>query len=136
MSNAQKNYLKKWAVALGVIFGIVLMILCFVLGNPWDLIVTAIFCLGGLALIVVMVAEIIGSTIWHWRLMGECKTEWEEEMLAYWWRFMNYCGGDWEGLIPRMIEEDTDEELGIERKYQMELFERFKAVKAPRILKW
>lgn len=135
MSNAQKNYLKKWALALGIIFGIALMIACLVIGNPWDMIASAIVCLGGLALIAVLMAEIIGYMVWHWRLMGECKTEWEEQMLAYWWRFMGYWCGNWEELIPRIIEEDTDEELGIERKQQMELFERFKAVKAPRVVK-
>jgi hypothetical protein len=132
MSNAQKNYLKKWAIALSCILIFGLLITCMVLGEPWDWIAFGVAVAVSVACVAVLLIEVIGSTIWHWRLMGECKTEWEEEMLAYWWRFMNYHSGNWEELIPRMIEEDTDEELGIERKQQMELFERFKAVQPPK----
>lgn len=137
MSNAQKNYLKKWAVVLGCVLILGLLITCLVLGEPWDWIAFGVAVAVTVACVAVLVIGVIGSMIWHWRLMGECKTEWEEEMLAYWWRWMNYCHiGNWEEFIPRMIEEETDEELGIERKQQMELFERFKAVKAPRVLQW
>ena len=136
MSNAQKNYLKKWAIVFGCILILGLLITCLVLGEPWDWIAFGVAVTVTVASIALIAIEIIGSTIWHWRLMGECKTEWEEEMLAYWWPFMNYHGGNWEEYIPRMIKGDTDEEIGIERKQQMELFERFKAVKAPRVLQW
>lgn len=132
MSNAQKNYLKKWAIALGCILLLGLFITCLVVGEPWEWIAVGVTVAIVVVCIVVIAIEVIGSMIWHWRLMGECKTQWEEEMLAYWWRFMNYHSGNWETLIPRMIEEDTDEELGIERKYQTELFERFKAIQPPR----
>ena len=136
MSNAQKNYLKKWAIALGCILILGLLITCIALGNPWHWIAFGVAVVIIVAYIAVLVSLVIGSMVWHWRLMGECKTEWEAEMLAYWWRFMNYHSGNWEELIPRMIEEDTDEEIGIERKQQMELFERFRAVKAPKVLQW
>ena len=136
MSNAQKNYLKKWAIALGCILIVGLLITCLILGEPWDWIAFGVAVAVLVACVAVLVIEVIASLIWHWRLMGACESEWEEEMLAYWWRFMNYWGGNWEELIPCMIEEDTDEELGIERKQQMELFERFKVVKAPRVLQW
>lgn len=136
MSNAQKDYLKKWAIVLGVIFGIVLMITCIILGHPFDFIALGAIGCVCLVCIATVIVEIIGSMIWHWRLMGECKTKWEAEMLAYWWRFMNYHSGNWEELIPCMIEAETDEKLGTEREQQMELFERFKAVKAPRVLQW
>lgn len=136
MSNAQKNYLKKWALVLGVISGVVLMITFIALGEPWHWITFGVVVLALVAFLAGLVATVIASLVWHWRLMGVCENQWEEAMLAYWWRYMNYWGGCWEDLIPRIIEEDTDEELGIERKQQMELFERFKAVKAPRVLQW
>lgn len=136
MSNAQKDYLKKWAIALGCILILGLLITCLVLGEPWDWIAFGVAVVVFGACVAVLISIAIGSLIWHWRLMGVCENEWEEEMLAYWWRWMNYWGGCWEELIPRLIEEETDEELGIERTSQMELFERFKAVKAPRVLQW
>jgi NADH:ubiquinone oxidoreductase subunit K len=136
MSNAQKNYLKKWAIALGCILILGLLITCIALGNPWHWIAFGVAVIIVVACVAVLVSLGIGTIVWHWRLMGECKTKWEEEMLAYWWIFMNYHSGNWEELIPRMIEEDTDGESDIQRKYQMELFERFKAVKAPRVLQW
>lgn len=135
MSNAQKNYLKKWAIALGIIFSVALMIACLVIGNPWDMIASAIVCLGGLVLIAVMMAGIIGSMIWHWRLMGVCENDWEEHMLKYWWRFMNYWGGDWEELIAQMIAEDYEQDSE-DYVLRMELYDKFRAVKAPRVLQW
>lgn len=136
MSNTQRNYLKKWAIAIGYILILAFLTTCIVLGRPWQWIALGVVVTIVVACVAMLVSLGIGTIVWHWRLMGECKTEWEEEMLAYWWRFMNYHSGNWEELIPCMIEEDTDEEIGIERKQQMELFERFKAVKAPRVLQW
>lgn len=134
MSDTQRNYLKKWAIALGYILILGFLITCIVLGDPWEWIAFGVAVVILVACIAVVVIAIVGSMVWHWRLMGECKTKWEEEMLAYWWRFMNYHSGNWEELIPCMIEAETDEKLGTERTQQMELFERFKAVKAPRVL--
>lgn len=130
MSNAQKNYLKKWALALGIIFGMVLMITCVALGEPWLWITLGIMVLTLVAMAVVVVVEIIGSMVWHWRLMGVCKTEWEEDTLRWWWRFMNYHSGCWEELIPRMIDEEYKDEYS--RQEAIALFERFKAVKPPK----
>lgn len=136
MSNTQRNYLKKWAIAIGYILILAFLITCIVLGDPWHWIALVVAVAIVVACVVMLASLGIGTLVWHWRLMGECKTKWEEEMLAYWWIFMNYHGGNWEEYIPRMIEEDTDGESDIQRKYQMELFERFKAVKAPRVLQW
>jgi NADH:ubiquinone oxidoreductase subunit K len=136
MSNTQRNYLKKWAIAIGNILILAFLITCIVLGRPWQWIALGVAVIIVVACVAVLVSLGVGTIVWHWRLMGECKTKWEEEMLAYWWIFMNYHSGNWEELIPRMIEEDTDGESDIQRKYQMELFERFKAVKAPKVLQW
>lgn len=134
MSNAQKNYLKKWAIALGCILILGLLITCLVLGEPWEWVAFGVAVAVLVACVAVVVIEVIGSIIWYWRLMGECKTEWEEEMLAYWWRFMNYHSGCWEELIPRMIDEEYKDEYT--RQKAIALFKRFKAVKAPRVLQW
>ena len=79
--------------------------------------------------ILMLILEIIGSTIWHWRLMSECKNEWEEDTLRYWWQFMNYHSGNWEEFIPHMIYEEYKGEY---RQKALELFNRFKAVKPPK----
>ena len=131
MTNAQKNYLKKWAIALSCILIFGLLITCIVLGEPWDWIAFGVTVAVLVACVAVVLIEVIGSMIWHWRLMGECKNEWEEDMLAYWWRFMNYHSGNWEEFIPCMIEEDTNEDFG-ERKRQTDLFKRFKTVRPPK----
>ena len=136
MSNAQKDYLKKWAIGIGFVLALALLFTALVAGGVWAIIGLVFVGLLACSCIGILLATAIASLIWHWRLMGVCENEWEELMLKKWWRYMNYWGGCWEDLIPRMIEEDTDEELGIERKQQMELFERFKAVKVPRVLQW
>lgn len=134
MSNAQKDYLKKWAIALGCILILGLLITCIVLGEPWEWIAFGVAVVVLVACVVVVAIEVGSCIIWHWRLMGECKTEWEEETLSWWWRFMNYHSGCWEELIPRMIDEEYKDEYS--RQKAIALFERFKAVKAPRVLQW
>ena len=130
MSNAQKNYLKKWAIALAcILIPIVLIVFC-VLGNPWDWIAFGVVAIVVLGIIVFLIVEAIGSTIWHWRLMGECKTEWETDTLSWWWPFMNYHSGNWEQFIPRMIDDEYTDEY--RRQEAIALFERFKAVKPPK----
>lgn len=131
MSNAQKNYLKKWAIALGCTLILGLLITCLVLGEPWDWIAFGVVVAALVTCVAVLVIEAIASLIWHWRLMGVCESEWEEEMLAHWWRYMNYWGGCWEDLIPKMIAEYYEPD-SVEYILRMRLFEKFKSVKMPR----
>ena len=134
MSNAQKNYLKKCAIAFGCILILGLLITCLALGEPWDWIAFGVAVAVLVACVAVVVIEVVSYIIWHWRLMGECKTEWEEDTLKWWWRFMNYHSGCWEELIPRMIDEEYKDEYT--RQKAIALLKRFKAVKSPRILQW
>lgn len=135
MSDAQKNYLKKWALALGVIFSVVLLVTFLILGHPFDWITLGVLGCVCLACIASVIVGVFASLIWHWRLMGACESEWEEEMLAHWWRYMNYWGGCWEDLIPKMIAEYHEPD-SVEYILRMRLFEKFKSVKAPRVLQW
>lgn len=134
MSNAQKQYLKKWAIALGVILGVVLMATFVVLGEPWLWITFGIATLALVTIIVRFVVEAIGSLIWHWRLMGVCENEWEEHMLKKWWRYMNYWGGCWEDLIAQWIAEDYEQDTQ-DYVLRMELYDKFRAVPVPRVLR-
>lgn len=135
MTNAQKDYLKKWALALGISLGVVLLITFIVLGNPWHWITFGVVAFTVVAIVVALVINAIGSFIWHWRLMGVCENEWEEHMLKYWWRYMNYWGGCWEDLIAQMIAEDYEQDTE-DYVLRMELYDKFRAVKAPRVLQW
>lgn len=130
MSDAQKKYLKEWAIALGCILIPVLLIILGVLGSPWDWIAFGIISIVVLGCIGLLIIEAIGSMIWHWRLMGECKTEWETNTLSWWWPFMNYHSGNWLEFIPRMIDEEYTDEYT--RQEAIKLFERFKAVQPPK----
>ena len=130
MSNAQKNYLKNWAIVFGCVLILGLLITCIVLGEPWDWIVLGVTVAVLVVCFAVLILEAVGSMIWHWRLMGECKTEWEEDTLRWWWRFMNYHCGNWEQFIPRMIDEEYKDEHN--RQKAIALFKRFKAVQPPK----
>jgi hypothetical protein len=135
MSNAQKNYLKKWATTLGIILSIVLIVTFIALGDPWHWISLGIAVLALVAIVVGFIATAIASLIWHWRLMGVCENEWEEHMLKKWGRYMNYWGGCWEDLIPRWIAEDYEQNTQ-DYVLRMELYDKFRAVKVPRVLRW
>ena len=135
MTNAQKDYLKKWAIAFAVIAVFALMIMFICLGEPWHWITLGIMVLLTAVFVVALVTNAIASLIWHWRLMGVCDNEWEEHMLKKWWRYMNYWGGCWEDLIPQWIAEDY-EQNSQDYVLRMELYDKFRAVKVPRVLQW
>lgn len=130
MNKMQKEYIKNWIKGIALFLLGVALIVCVVLGEPWHWITLGVLGTICLAIILRLILEIIGSTIWHWRLMGECKNEWEEDILRYWWRFMNYHSGNWEEFIPRMVDEEYKDEY--HRQKALELFNRFKTVKPPK----
>ena len=134
MSNAQKNYLKKWAIALGCILVLGLLITCIVVGEPWDWIALGVAVAVLVTCVATLVFEAIASLIWHWRLMGVCENEWEEHMLKKWWRYMNYWGGCWEDLIPQWIAEDYEQNTQ-DYVLRMELYDKFRAVPVPGVLR-
>ena len=134
MSNAQKDYLKKWAIvfAISTVFALMIMFIC--LGEPWHWITLGIMVLLITVFVVALAINAIGSLIWHWRLMGVCENEWEEYILKKWWRYMNYWGGCWEDLIPQWIAEDYEQNTQ-DYVLRMELYDKFRAVPVPRALR-
>lgn len=131
MNKMQKEFIKKWIKGITLFLLGVALTTCLVLGEPWQWITLGVLGVICLVCILVAILEIIGSAIWHWRLMGECKTKWEEDTLRYWWLFMNYHSGNWEEFIPRMIDKEYKDEY--HRQKAFELFNRFKAVKPPKM---
>ena len=135
MSNAQKEYLKKWAIGIGCVLTLALLFTSLAIGGIWATIGLVVVSLIVLGCVGVLLATAIGTLIWHWRLMGVCENEWEEHMLAYWWRWMGYWGGDWEELIAQIIAEDYEQNTQ-DYVLRMELYDKFRAVKAPKVLQW
>ena len=134
MSNAQKDYLKKWAIGLAIFAFFALMIAFVIIGEPWHWITCGMMAVVIVIFFVALVINAIGSFIWHWRLMGVCENEWEEHMLKKWWRYMNYWGGCWEDLIAQMIAEKYEQGTQ-DYVLRMELYDKFRAVPVPRALR-
>lgn len=134
MSNAQKDYLKKWAIGIGFVLALALLFTALVVGGIWAIIGLVFVGLLACSCVGILLVSAIGTLIWHWRLMGVCENEWEEQMLRYWWRWMGYWGGCWEDLIAQMIaekyEQDTEDYV-----LRMELYDKFRAVPVPRVLR-
>lgn len=132
MSNMQREWLKKIFSIVGIFAYLAFEMMTIVLGGGW----LYAGLIGGLLVLIPLLFIIlyvpIASIIWHWRLMGICENDWEENTLNCWWRFIGYWCGDWENLIPQMIEEDYDDEYN--KNEAKKFFERIKAVKKPRWL--
>lgn len=134
MSHAQKEYLKKWIIAIVVAIFVALMIVCIYLGDPWQWVPLVLVGGMGVAFIITLAVNVVASMVWHWRLMGVCENEWETAILQYWWRWMNYWGyGSWEEIISEFIAEKYDPSSE-DYLLRQALLEKFKAVKAPRVL--
>ena len=135
MTNAQKDYLRKWAINIGLVIILALLFTALIVGGVWRIIGLVLVGLVVCGCVGTIVAVAIGSLIWHWRLMGVCENEWEEQMLRYWWQYMNFWGGCWEDLIAQMIAENYEQDTE-DYVLRMELYDKFREVKAPRVLQW
>ena len=133
MTNAQKRYLKKWAIGIGIVLILALLFTSLIVGGVWATIGFVVVTLIVFGCVGVLLTTAIGTLVWHWRLMGVCENEWEEHMLAYWWRWMGYWGGNWEDLIGQMIAEDYEQDT-MDYVLRMELYDKFRAIPVPKCL--
>lgn len=131
MNKMQREYLKKWLIGIAILVGIVLLIACAFFGSPWHYL-PLVACLGLVVFLFgSLIVGAIGTMIWHWRLMGECKNAWECDLLDHWW-FWIYRSDKWESYIIDLIHEEYGAHSNIEQE-ALNFYNRLREVKKPRI---
>lgn len=128
MNKMQKEWLKNGAFILGSIIYVSFMLVCLALGGGW-LYWGAIMAFAVLIPLSVYVVYLsVACMIWHWRLMGVCITEEDEELLRTWWFFIkrSEC---WADYLWKEIQDMEDEEC---RKGAEDLRTRLMCVKKPK----
>lgn len=132
MTNAQKTYLKNWLYGLGALVILALLITSLIVGGTWlwiALVVAAALLASAIAL---LLYTLFAKITWHWRLMGECKTPFEEELLEWWW-FWIWRSDCWKSHIYELIAEAYEVDSK-ERKEALEFCYRLGTVNKPRWL--
>lgn len=135
MTTAQKEYLKKWLNGLAIAAYVFTIIVLTAIGAPngtWPMWVA----LGMLSVPVAAIAFVafyvpIATMVWHWRLMGECKNDWEARTLKHWW-FWIQRSDSWVEYLTEEIEEYYEEEE--DRQMRLDFLHRLENVKKPRWL--
>lgn len=138
MTTAQKEYLTKRLKIVGVIAYVIALLVFTILGaetHNWMMWVgCAMILLPSVPIAFYTLYMPIGATIWHWRLMGECHTEWEAKVLNQWWFFI-YRSESWPNYISEWIWENYPGEEEREVRYKLfDFMYRLEKVKKPMLL--
>lgn len=135
MTIAQKEYLKKMTKVLAITAYVIAILIFIIIGAPnrtWCLWVgLGLIALPAVFVVFALIYVPIAMVIWHWRLMGECKTELEAIILERWW-FWVRRSDTWADYLTEEIEED-DCDKAIKQMY-LEFLHRLKNVKKPKWL--
>lgn len=109
MTNAQKEFIKRIVTIVGIVLYFIFIIVCGCIGNIWARIAFGV----AIATLVPMVGYIayinIAKFIWHWRLMGECKNDFETKLLNHWWFWMTRSDS-WHRYIQELIYDEYGED--------------------------
>ena len=131
MTTAQKEYLKKWLNGLAIaayVFTIIVLTAIGVPNGTWPMWVALGMMLVPAAAIAFMTLYVpIATMVWHWRLMCECKNNWEARILKRWW-FWIQRSDSWVEYLTESIEEYYEEE---DRQMQLDFLHRLENVKKP-----
>ena len=137
MTIAQKQYLKKWIITIGFfLYCIALLIFLFIGSetNNWMMWVGCGMLIAPAVPIAFAAFYIpIATIVWHWRLMGECTTDWETETLQRWWFFIRRSD-TWKEYISEDIHENFSEEETEQYNKLVDFMYRLKSIKKPRWL--
>lgn len=131
MNKMQKEYLKKLFIGIGLFLWAVAIIVSATLGEPWHW-----FAIGSTSVIAIPMLFIIlyvpiATQVWHWRLMGICNAETEEELLRDWW-FWIRRSDTWADYIAQdILENYTDTSSKTEAE---DFLRRLAEVKKPKWL--
>lgn len=132
MTTAQKEYLKKWLTGLAIAAYVFTIIIFTAIGAPngtWPMWVALGMMLVPVAAIAFMTFYVpIATMVWHWRLMGECKNDWEARTLKHWW-FWIQRSDSWVEYLTEVIEEYYEEEE--DRQMRLDFLHRLENVKKP-----
>ena len=128
MNKMQKEWLKNASVIIGAILYLALIIIPMLISKTgaW---ISFILCIPPLVFILGYAIYMpIATFIWHWRLMGACITDEDEELLRTWWFFIkrSEC---WADYLWKEIQEMKDEEW---REGAEDLRTRLMCVKKPK----
>lgn len=135
MTTAQREYLKKRLKGLGIVAHCITIIVLVAIGAPngtWPMWV-ALGMLGVPAVFIAFASIYvpIATAVWHWRMMGECHTEVESNILNQWWFFI-VRSDSWVNYLTEEIE-DYDAELNTKQFY-LDFLHRLENVKKPKWL--
>ncbi len=138
MTKMQKDYIAKWLKVVGIILYCVATIVFMIAGGEtrhWIMWVGLVMLAVPSAFIIFACAYVPFATmVWHWRLMGECKTEWESETLQRWWFWM-YRSERWQDYLWQEVAEEYPEDTDYDERRKMgEFIFRLAEVKKPRWL--
>lgn len=128
MNKMQKEWLKNTGAIIGAIFYLALIIIPMLISKTgaW---ISFILCVPLLVFIIGYGIYLpIANMVWHWRLMGVCITDEDEELLQTWWFWIkrSEC---WPEYLWAEIQEMEDEEW---REGAEDLRTRLMCVKKPK----
>ncbi len=128
MNKMQKEWLKNTGAIIGAILYLVAILITMFMDGFWTWIS---FILSLIALIPILGYAIycpIATFVWHWRLMGACITDEDEELLRTWWFFIkrSEC---WADYLWKEIQEMENDEW---REGAEDLRTRLMCVKKPK----
>lgn len=128
MNKMQKEWLKNGAFISGSTIYVTIMFTFLFLGGSWlywgAIMVFIIF----IPIFVYIVYLPVAHMVWHWRLMGVCITDEDEELLRTWWFFIKRSER-WADYLWKEIQEMENEEF---RKGAEDLRTRLMRVKKPK----
>ena len=130
MTTMQKKHLIKILTVFGALAYGITAIVFAAIGEPWHWVAIGMMSLVALPIAVAMVYIPIAGAVWHWRLMGACITDEDEELLSGWWFYINRSES-WAEYLRDEIAECKEDEW---REGAEDLLNRLEKVKKPRWL--
>ena len=132
MTTAQKEYLKKLLKGLAIAAYCFTTIVLTAIGVPngtWPMwVALGMMLVPAAAIAFVSFYVPIATLVWHWRLMGECKNDWEARTFNRWW-FWIQRSDSWVKYLTEEIEEYYEEEEN--RQMRLDFLHRLESVKKP-----
>lgn len=129
MNKMQKDWLRNMALIVGAILYLAFIIITMFMDGFWLWVGFALSLLAAIPIFIYGIIYVpIANMVWHWRLMGACITDEDEELLRTWW-FWIKRSDCWADYLWKEIQEMEDEEW---REGAEDLRTRLMCVKKPK----
>lgn len=129
MNKMQKEWLKNAGLITGAILYLIIILITMCLSEEWLWISLILALLVTIPIFIYGIIYVpIATFVWHWRLMGACITDEDEELLRTWW-FWIKRSDYWADYLWEEIQEMKDKEW---REGAEDLRTRLMCVKKPK----